>query len=176
MYGFDAGLFHPLLNPAHLVVLVALGLLLGQQGAKHWRGACLGFIATLLLGTWLGNTYGQLLPLANMLVLLGIAVIVGLLCVLAFSLPPWLTGLCSLLAGWVLGLDTIPLVLPGISAHKITLTLAGAMVSSSLLLLTFCLCGWLLHKLWAGIAVRVLGSWVTASAILTLALPFARKT
>lgn len=176
MYGLAAGALHPLLTPAHLIVLVALGLLLGQQGVRHWTLNFPSFAVTLVAGLLLSNVYGNPFPLDNNLILLVVALLAGLLAVVAYPLPRWLVWLLVVKAGTMIGLDTVPTVLPGIAAHKIYLTLAGSALSSCALLLGLSVFSFYLSKLWEGIAVRVLGSWVTASAVLTLALRFAHKT
>jgi urease accessory protein len=175
IYGFGAGALDPVSTPSHLIVVVALGLLLGQQGKAHWKAALPSFIVSLIAGLVLSNFYNNPFPLDNTLILLFIALVAGLLAVLAYPIPRWLTWILAVKAGMVLGLDTIPPALPGISPHKIYLTLAGAACSSSILLLGIALLSLYLCKLWEGIALRVLGSWVTASAMLTLALRFTHK-
>lgn len=175
-YGFTAGALEPLLAPAHLIVLLGLGLLLGQQGKHHWKAAFPSFIAALLAGLLLSNAYHDPFHLDNALVLLLIAGVAGLLTVLAYPLPRWFTWVLVMKGGMMVGLDTVPTLLPGLAAHKIYLTLAGAAFSSSVLLVGLAVFSLFLHKVWEGVGVRVLGSWVTASAVLTLALRFAHKT
>ncbi len=176
LYGFTPGLLGLLQMPAHLIVLVACGLLLGQQGAMHWRWAITVFVVSLLTGIGLGNGGWFVLPWNNELPLLVIAISVGLLVIVAYPLPRWLIAVVVLVAAFLLGMDTVPVMLPGISPRKLYWTLAGAAAGSFLLLLLASLLGWLLHKIWEGIGVRVLASWVTASAVLTLALHMVQKS
>jgi len=175
IHGFWTGALNPILIPAHLIVLVGFGLLLGQQGISHWKAAFPSFIVALLAGLWLTNIAYQQPGWDNALILLAISLFAGFLAVLAYPLPRGLTWMLAVMGGMMIGLDTAPTLLPGISYQKIYLTLAGTALSSSVLLGLVGLFGLFLHTLWQGIGVRVLGSWVTASALLTLALRFSHK-
>jgi urease accessory protein len=176
IYGFTPGLLGLLQMPAHLIVLVGGGLLLGQQGMPHRRWLIPGFVLSLLAGMWVANIWQPVLPLDNELALLGMAMGIGLLVIVALPLPRWLVVGLLLVAACLLGLDTVPVMLPGISPRKLYWTLAGSAAGSFLLLLAVTLLGLLLRKLWEGIGLRVLGSWVTASALLTLTLRLAQKS
>lgn len=176
LYGFTPGFLALLQMPAHLVVLVACGLLLGQQGVSHWHRAFIGFVVSLLVGMWLANPVQFVLPLNKELALLVVAMLVGLLVIVAYPLPRWLIILLVSLVAFLVGMDTVPVMLPGIAPRKLYWTLAGSAVGGFLLLLVATLVGRVLHKVWEGIGVRVLASWVTASALLTLALYLVQKS
>lgn len=176
IYGFNAGALELLQMPAHLIALVGGGLLLGQQGISHWRWAIPGFVLALVVGMLAANVWQLALGLDNDLILLLIAMLLGVLSILAYVLPRWLTTSLLLVTTFMLGFDTVPIMLPGISPHKLYWTLAGNAAASLTLLLGVMLLAWLLHKLWDGIVVRILGSWLTASALLTLALRLVQKT
>lgn len=176
IYGFTPGLLELLQMPVHLIVLVGCGLLLGQQGIPYWRWLVPGFVVSLLAGMAVANGWSLALPINNERVLLVTAIVAGVLVMLAYRLPRWLVIALMLLVAGLLGLDTVPVMLPGISPYKLYWTLAGSASGSFLLLLVVTLLGFLLQTLWEGIAVRVLASWVTASAMLTLALRLVQKS
>ena len=48
--GFPGGLLHPLLVPSHLLAILALGLLAGQQAPEWGRAVPGAFIIALLVG------------------------------------------------------------------------------------------------------------------------------
>ena len=50
MSGFVAGLLHPLALPAHVLALLALGLLIGQQTARTRHVSLAAFVASAAVG------------------------------------------------------------------------------------------------------------------------------
>ncbi|MEZ5453348.1 MAG: HupE/UreJ family protein [Thiothrix sp.] len=166
MHFFLQGLQHPLLYPAHLIALIGLGLLLGQQGMRQMRSGWLVFLLLALLGLEL--TQLGVADWRNEVLLLILAGIAGALLALRLGLPPWL---CALLAGFgalLVGLDSAPAMIPGMKAMKIQAMLAGTLVGASGVLVLLALTGYLLRNLLDGIVLRVIGSWVLASAMMVL--------
>jgi urease accessory protein len=161
---FYNGLLHPVLVPAHLLVLAAIGLLIGQQAPRTSRYALPAFAAAVALALLVTSSLPQPLPAWP---ILAVAIIAGL--VVAFSLAArWvLTALLAILAGAFVGFDSTP---DGIPAQQVWLALSGTALGASLIV-TYLggVAAWL-DRPWQKIAVRVLGSWVAASAILVLAL------
>lgn len=164
---FLGGAVHPLLEPAQLIVLVALGLLIGQRGLATTRPASLCFVSALvagLIGAGIGGVPTidvALLPMAG---LLGVAV----LCDLAVPRP-----LCALAAGLVglgVGLASGPELVAG-QARVVMLLGSGAGAAVGM----FNIVG-LLHEArrpWQRIGMRVVGSWIVASVTLVMALSIA---
>lgn len=166
---FINGLQHPFLIPAHLILMVSLALLLAQQGNKHLYWGIPSFILGITSGL-IGSRLGLLVP--DIIWLLIPALVIALLTALYLSWGLSLTCTLAIGVGFLVGIDSAPLILPGFSQQKINLTLMGTGVSAALYLTTCTLVGVLLQRLWQGVIVRSLASWVAAAALMTLALQF----
>src|SRR3981081_1577731 len=173
MSGFVAGLLHPLVLPAHVLALLALGLLIGQQMAGRQIVSLAAFVIGLAAGlTAIAFAVGQTLAAD---VLLAVAFVSGAFAAMARPLPALAYALLAAIAGVALGLDSPP---ETVSIAVATAMLIGTGLGASLALAvivagTSYLFG--VHEwIWARIGGRILGSWIAASAILVLALRFAR--
>ncbi len=97
------GLLHPVVVPAHLLLLAAAGLFLGKQGSRVVPPAfllfCLstfcGLVTTILFTGGIGERY-----------LLGVAAVVGLLIAANFRIPLFLCLIVAALTGVLIGLDS----------------------------------------------------------------------
>lgn len=158
-------MLHPLQTPVHALMLLGLGLLLGQQGMRHVGWGGLAFFLALLLGlgfSRLGwHTDGTLLFLV---------ILVGVGLILRPRMSYGLTGLLACIAGGIIGLASTPQVLPGLKAVKLYTMMAGTLLSASLVLLLAVLLGLALRGVGEGVPLRVLGAWIVASAWMTLTL------
>lgn len=165
---FYSGVLHPFISPAHLIALVALGLLFGQRGVLASRQAMGALVAALAGGLWLSLRLQ--LPEPDPL-LLALGILLGLSVVLARSWPLWALVPLSALVGLAVGLGSAP---DGMAPGQRTAALVGTFFGATLC--TACLAGAVhpLHKPWARVGVRVLASWLSASALLVLTLAFAR--
>lgn len=165
---FYSGVLHPFISPAHLIALVALGLLFGQRGVLASRQAMGALVAALAGGLWLSLRLQ--LPEPDPL-LLALGILLGLSVVLARCWPHWALVPLSALVGLAVGLGSAP---DGMAPGQRTAALVGTFVGATLC--TACLAGVVhpLHKPWARVGVRVLASWLSASALLVLTLAFAR--
>jgi urease accessory protein len=163
MTPFLAGLLHPLLVPAHVLAIAALGLLIGQQG---WgRSVAMAYIVAVLLG--LGAIALAYVPALAEEGLLGATAAAGLLVALAWPLP-WAIGVTLAAAiGLLLGLGSPPEV---ISLSTANLTLLGTALGATVMLAVFSQGASRLRHGWQRVGARILGSWIAASAILVLAL------
>jgi urease accessory protein len=173
MSGLVGGLLHPLALPAHALALLALGLLIGRQRAGQRLPLFAAFVAALAAGlTALAFALGQT-PAAD--VLLAVAGLTGLLVALARPLPVAAGALLAAVAGAALGLDSPP---EAISIAVATATLIGTGLGAGLALaLVVAAVSWLVgspERFAPRLGVRILGSWIAASAMLVLALRFAR--
>jgi urease accessory protein len=166
--GLVGGLLHPLFVPAHLLAIVALGLLIGRQAA--WaRMAVFCFVAGLAVGLGV-MTLGVVPQWMNELVL-GSALIAGLLTAWARSVPETLGCALAVLTGFCIALDSPPEV---ISLLEANLMLLGTGLGAVALLIAVSELVRRIKAAWAATGVRVLGSWIAASAILVLMLGLAR--
>jgi urease accessory protein len=165
--GFQTGLLNPLLVPAHVVALLALALMIGRQTR---RGVTLvGFIVGLISGLGaLAAAVGD--TPANTVVLIATAA-AGLAAASGWPVPGAIGAPLALIVGAAIGLDSPP---KAVSIQTANAALAGTALCATV---TVGLVAVLVAKLphgWPRIAVQVLGSWIAASAILVLALRFAK--
>jgi len=166
---FHSGLLHPLLTPTHALGLFGLGLLVGQQPPGNRLLPQLLFL--LALG-------GGLLALAFAVgetpasdVLLIAVAISGALVAAGFPLPrPPLSALAAAM-GAAVGLDSPPEV---ISYQAAVIMLIGSGVGAALVLAIVAAITSRMRRDWQRIGVRVLGSWTAASALLAIAVRFAK--
>lgn len=164
---FYNGILHPLLVPVHLICLIAVGLLAGQQSEPEHCNVTLaprGFLFALLAGL-LGAALG--LGFDGELVLLPIAFAAGILTAVGRPLHPVIFTGVAAMAGLVLGLDSSP---DGLAGKALFLSLLGTLLGAALGLFYIALVGSRLHKPWQQIAIRVVASWTAASAMLVFAL------
>jgi urease accessory protein len=165
--GFPGGLLHPVFVPAHLLALIGLGLFIGQQHARLLAVLCFGAgvaaglaAIALAVGETPANT-----------VLLACAAITGALTAFAATIPRVVGWLLAAVIGVAVGLDSPPQVF---SVTEATLILIGTGIGAVVVLIVVAAAAALLKREWQRIGVRVLGSWIAASAILVLALRLAK--
>ena len=170
---FLRGLGHFLQFPAHVMVLVGFGLLLGQQGWHHVRFGWLAFVLALVVGLGMTQLYAATWPLNTLL--LGLACVVGCLLALRLRLPLWSSVLLLVVVGLLIGFGSAPAAFPGMKPLKMYAALAGTAVADSLTVLLLAVLAGGLRTLLDGVILRVLGSWVAASALMVLALMFAPR-
>lgn len=165
---FYAGLLHPLTAPEHLLPMLALGLLAGQQGVQRGQGVLLAFAAALALGA--GLTLTGPAPGWISLFNLGSLVLLGGLVAAAWRLPTVLPQALALLFGASHGYANGAALPPNTSAAIFVLGLVVAallatgygLVAADYLLR--------LKPSWPRVAVRVAGSWIAAVGILVLGM------
>ena len=166
---FQGGLLHPVLEPAHALSLVALGLMVGQQRAPHRTPLMFAFAGALLAAILLVVSAFAVTEAGT--VLLACGGLAGLIVALARPLPIAFTAALIVIAGLALELDSVPAI---ISTQETLLALGGTALGAWLALMF--VAGNTLepkHE-WQRIGVRVLGSWAAASVILVLTLKFAK--
>jgi len=161
---FYGGMLHPLTALEHLLPLIGLSLLAGQQGAKQARWVMLALPVGLLTGAVAG-VYGsphlwiEWINRASFL-------LVGLAVAAAVRLPPQLLIGISFLLGISHGYENVAditsvvamrLFLPGLVCAGLSLVTVVAAITVSRRLS------------WQRIAVRVVGSWITAIGLLIIA-------
>jgi urease accessory protein len=169
--GFFDGLLHALVVPSHVLAIVALALLIGQQGWGHgwrlgWRfGAVAAYVVAVLAG--LGAIALAIVPTLAEQALLVFAMMAGLLAALARPLPPPLGALLAAAVGLSLALDSPP---EAITLREANLALVGTALGAAIVLLVLVQGTSRLRRDWQRIGARIVGSWIAASAILVLAL------
>ena len=162
---FYNGLLHPVLVPAHLLLLMAFGLFLGQQGPKRVEWALGAFAAATIVGlvfAWFSIGAGM-----ESLVL-ALSAAIGLFVAISPKMTILWCVVIALLAGFFLGIDSTQEELSG---REKLLSLFGSGVAIYFLALyPMALADYFNKKAWQKIGIRVVGSWVAASSLLVLAL------
>ncbi|WP_405224826.1 HupE/UreJ family protein [Lentisalinibacter sediminis] len=166
MNEFYNGVLHPLLVPAHILLILATGLFLGQRGPRENRLALPAFFLAAAAGLALAGS-GAAPETVRGLLLAG-TMAIGLLTAVGRRAPLPLYPAAGAFAGFFLGLDSAPEALEG---RERILALVGTGVGLNLWLIYACgVADFFSKKPWQRIGLRILGSWVAASSILVLAL------
>ena len=163
---FTGGLIHPLITPAHLLILLGLGLWLGQHPPLLLRTPMLLFAPFSAAGLWL-TTQMTVPPLWQPL-LICLAFCIALVVTLSARLPAWAFKLVPALAAFSIGLDSG--LDSGASATNTAITLIASWIALNLAVANFAfytsICP---QRQWLQIGIRVAGSWIAAICMLLLA-------
>jgi len=167
--GFYGGLLHPLFVPIHALAVLGLGLLIGQQRPR-WRWPVpVAYAAGL--GTGFAAMISAFAPRFSAEVLLAVAAIIGALIALARPVPALVGSVLALVVGIALALDSPP---GGISVRDANVILLGTFCGAVILLWAVLEVAGMLRGDWQKLGVRIIGSWIAASAVLVLTWRFAR--
>jgi len=166
MNSFYGGLLHPLLTLPHMLVVLGLGIGLGQYPRLRLKIPMLAFAtgcaAALLLTTCIA------IPAVSQYGALVVAVVCGLLVAASVRLPVGLRATLAAVAAIAVALDSGVDGAPTVLAT--TLTLLGTWVSTSVLVANVAyytsLCP---QRQWVQIGLRIAGSWMAAVSVLVLA-------
>jgi hydrogenase/urease accessory protein HupE len=161
--GFYGGFLHPILNPVHALGLVGLGLFVGGQ--KGYIIYLMVFAVSVAAGLFAISLGTGATPAET--ILTAITIVLGLLIALAWSPPEPIAAILVGGAGLVLGLDSPP---QAITISEGNLMLAGTEFGACLALAVIAFCAKVATHRLARIGVRILGSWIAASAIMVLAM------
>jgi urease accessory protein len=156
------GLLNPLLTPAHVLTLLALALCVGQQKR---RGAVLLIFALALAVGFLAIVLAVETTPAR-LVLLADTAVLGVMVAAAWAPKP-LLWLLAATAGTALALDSPPQAVTIAEAYA---TLVGTAAGACAMLVAVATVASHAHADWQRIGLRILGSWIAASAMLVLAV------
>jgi len=168
---FQQGLLHSLQTPSHILLVLGLAFLLGQQGQlKVSLLSVFSVIAGFLL-----NHYALLINWNTELILLTLALICGLLLVLRLKLPLLIILSLLIFSGIVLGLNSNPIIIPGLGSNSIYSWRLGAAITLILSIVVLTLPAYYLDRYWNGIILRVAGSWIATSTLFVLTLMIAGR-
>ncbi len=161
---FGGGFVHPLIEPAHLVALIALALLVGQRGVMDSKGSLVGLAVASAIGLLCG-CFDWRSDTDNLL--LGAAAITGVAVMVARPVP---AAVCTVMGVWIgfgIGVGTVP---EGLSGSVRFMSLLGTWLGVNFC--TLCAATFIQEakRPWMLVLVRVAGSWMTACALLVLAL------
>ena len=169
---FTQGVLHPIMTPSHIILLLGLGLLAGQNSTSFKQS--LLYTLSLALAVAVGMSANHYISLnwSFELILLIVALIVGILVILKLTVLQAWSYFILALGGLLVGYDSSPVVIPGLGLNSIYNWLAGAATTIIGLIFVITLVTRVLNRFWEGVLVRVIGSWITASALLTLTFMF----
>ena len=160
-----SGLLHPLTTPTHILILLGLGLLIGQHQPLNLKMPLLVFVPVSALALvltcfgWISNFYQPLL--------IAIALAGGILVALEKTIPPWLARLLFGAAALAIGLDSR---VESASMLVVLKTLAGTWLCLIIVLADVAIYGsYCAKRKWMQIGTRVIGSWIVAISMLVLA-------
>jgi urease accessory protein len=162
--GFAGGLLHPLFVPGHVLALIGLGLMSSQQIARVRNGIVLSFSAGLIAGF-----VAIVLAFAAEVdfVVLLCAVLAGLIAASAMRISLPVAAPISAAAGAALELGSVP---EEISMLATAAALVATAMTATLALIAITRITMVCTREWQRIGIRIVGSWIAASAILVLAL------
>lgn len=164
------GILHPLFVPSHILLILVTGLFYGQRLDKSNQQWILVFIAATLVGlsaTWVvaAQQFTVVIPVC--------VAIIGILVAFKYTVGALWYSLLPGLSGFALGMDSSQEELSGFDR---LMGLSGtALITIVLLFCTMDLTMYCRKKNWQATGIRVVGSWITASALLVLSLEFAPK-
>jgi urease accessory protein len=162
---FYGGMLHPLTALEHLLPILGLSLLAGQQGPRRARWVLLLFPAGLLAGAMLSGYVepAWLVTWFNRLTF----VAVGILVAAAARLPLPVLGTTAFVLGLSHGVENTVDISSSIAMH---LFVPGVVVSGIAMVAIFAAIAVFLEVPWQRIAIRVVGSWIAAIGILVIGL------
>jgi len=155
--------------PTHLLAVVALGLLAGQDAKRFPVATCAAYVFGLAVASIL--IAAALREQNAVPVLLTVAALAGLAVAIARPVPQVAQTIVASLTGGVLALNSPPqaITIPSAIAAQIGTVIAALATLTAVVVIAI-----RAQRPWQRIGLRVAGSWIAASAILALALRLAR--
>lgn len=161
---FLNGLLHPVLVPAHIMLLLGLGLLIGRQGneaiMKVMPVFMLILIPSVLLSIWSVDWKLEV-------VLLVLAMIQGGLLVWGKPLSITVLRATAIIIAILVGIDSPQETFSGKERY---MALFGTIAGASFSVVYIAGFTEIIRNRLNGIPIRVLGSWLTASSLMVLVL------
>lgn len=163
---FYGGALHPLTAPEHLLPILALALLAGQQGAATARRILLAFPLGLAAGAWSAFTFpGWTVAYGINLVSF---LVFGVLVAGNWRLPQGVLEALALVFGATHGYANGGAA--GVAGVSKDLFLAGLLTTGIVVVTVVPAFVLRLDLVWGRMAVRVVGSWIAAIGLLMIAL------
>ena len=165
---FYAGFLHPIFVPAHLLAALALGILCGQQGPKDLQAALIAYLVATLAG--LAVSVLPTRPDVELPLVIGAAA-TGAMVALDRRLPLPVYLLLATALGVMVGIDSAQDDLNG--RGRLAALLGTLLAAYMLVLYAMVLSEFFSRRHWQRIGLRIVGSWIAASALLVLSLALA---
>lgn len=161
---FYNGVLHPFLVPAHLVALLALGMRIGQRATLQNGDSVVALILSVPVGL-AATVVFRGFETDTVLLAMG----AGLALTVSADRPPPRFALIGIVGalGVAIGLGSSP---EGLTGSPRWLFLAGTWLGAVLAVAWVAAMTEFAKRDWMRIAVRVVASWVAASAVIVLAL------
>lgn len=166
--GFPGGLLHPLLVPAHALALIALGCLTSTLDGRARLLVIAVFIVAAAISVMLVTMAFSAVNAE--LIVLSLAGFAALLLASGLRIPSAVIAVLTMCIAMAVTFDSVPAV---ISAKDTILSLAGTIIAATSLLAAVTFLSAAGPQVWRRIGIRILGSWIAASAIMVLALRLA---
>lgn len=164
---FTNGVLHPLLTPAHVLVLLGLGLWIGQHPPLRLKLPAGIFAGCAAIG--LALTATGWMPGVHPALLAGLALGAGAIVAVGKPLPAWVCSAFGAACALALGLDS------GVetgTAAVVASTLLGTWLALVIVILNlghYVSLAAEKDRQWIHIGIRVAGSWIVAISLLVLA-------
>ncbi len=159
------GALHPLMSPAHLLVLVGLALHLAQQVPFGLKAALRTFapVSAVALALTMNGRFGAIYQP----VLVALALMLGILVALELRLPQWASVVVCGLAAACIGLDSG--VEDQATVATVKMLLGTWLVINALVAYLAMVASNAADRTWARTAIRIIGSWIIAISLMVLA-------
>lgn len=161
---FYGGVLHPLYSPSHIVLVLVLGLHLGQTAVKNFKSALPAFLIMSAIGLFV-TLVADVAPI-DQPILLGLALATACLVMLENSASPIITAVLFGTSGLLIGLDSS---VEGGSSSSVVKSLIGTWLMLAYVIFMLGAALATLKKHWQRVGIRVVGSWVFAISLLVLA-------
>jgi len=173
MNHFTSGALHPLMTPAHILVLLGLGLCAGQHPPLRLKIPLSVFAAVSAIA--LGWTMTGKIAGVHQAILAGIALAAGAVVAIGKPLPVWARAVLCGAGGLAIGLDSGADSGTGLAVIS---TLLGTWLALILCVLNgahYVSLAAEKNKQWIHIGIRVAGSWIVAISLLVVAFAFRKQ-
>jgi hydrogenase/urease accessory protein HupE len=162
---FYAGVLHPVFVPAHVMSVLVLGILIGQQGVKPLQLAVMAFLLSVGGGLIVTGLYPEVQVGSP---LLAVAALVAVLVAWCRPMPQPVYAVVAVVLGMLLGMDSVQSELTGRARWAALLGSGIAIYLLTLYAMVFA--EYFSRHAWQRIGLRVIGSWIAAAALLVLSL------
>ena len=164
MDNFYNGVLHPLLVPAHALLLIIFGLYVNQKGTE--QVSSIGWFIVAIIPGLITSWFDVFESLEWMLLVL--SGIVGILTASNAVISSHLPKVVAVLVGVLIGADSTQTALFG--ADRLTFLIGCGLGMILIVILSWGVGDYARSFAWMRVGVRVIGSWIAASAMLVLVL------